>query len=94
MFFSQAALAPMALQHAREIGDENEISLAIDVVRISVVAMIFLAPLGAVIMMIFGPLLLNKIEQNEINEKRHLSILRWTSLQPVRRESQRNPMRP
>ncbi|XP_044021062.1 sodium/hydrogen exchanger 9B2-like [Aphidius gifuensis] len=89
----QAALAPMALQHARETGDENDISLAIDIVRISVISIILLAPLGAILMMIFGPILLNKIDESEITQRRHLSILRWTSLQPVRRDSTKDLIR-
>ncbi|XP_063972582.1 sodium/hydrogen exchanger 9B1-like isoform X2 [Diachasmimorpha longicaudata] len=86
----QAALAPMALEEARLIDDEKEISLAMDVVRISVVAIVFLAPLGAIIMMVSGPLLLNRLEEDEINRNRELSFLRWTSLQPVYNNRQRN----
>uniref|UniRef100_A0A0C9QX53 SLC9B2 protein n=1 Tax=Fopius arisanus TaxID=64838 RepID=A0A0C9QX53_9HYME len=86
----QAALAPMALEEARRTDDENEISIAIDVVRISVVAIVFLAPLGAVIMMVSGPLLLNRLEEDEIHRHRQLSFLRWTSLQPVHNNRQRN----
>ncbi|XP_015109039.1 putative SLC9B1-like protein SLC9B1P1 [Diachasma alloeum] len=86
----QAALAPMALEEARLTDDENEISLAMDVVRISVVAIVFLAPLGAIIMMVSGPLLLNRLEEDEINRHRELSFLRWTSLQPVNNNRQRN----
>lgn len=86
----KAALAPMALEEAWRTDDEIEISLAMDVVRISVVAIVFLAPLGAVIMMLSGPLLLNRLDEDEIHRHRELSYLRWTSLQPVYNNNQRN----
>ena len=65
--------------------DPEKIEFALDVVRISVVAIIFLAPLGAVIMMISGPLLLNKITGEEAQRQRYLSYLAMVNqLQPVR----------
>ncbi|XP_014599976.1 PREDICTED: sodium/hydrogen exchanger 9B1-like [Polistes canadensis] len=84
----QAALAPMAYQRTTE-EDPEHIELALDVVRISIVAVIFLAPLGAIIMMISGPLLLNKITMEEHERERRLSYLRIRSLQPVRTRTRR-----
>ncbi|EFN87875.1 Sodium/hydrogen exchanger-like domain-containing protein 1 [Harpegnathos saltator] len=80
----QAALAPMAFERARKEGDPAKIELALDVVRISVIAVVFLAPLGAIGMMSTGPFLLNKITIEEHQRARELSYLRIVSLQPVR----------
>lgn len=78
----------MAYQRTTE-EDPEHIELALDVVRISIVAVIFLAPLGAIIMMISGPLLLNKITMEEHERERRLSYLRIRSLQPVRTRTRR-----
>ncbi|XP_043497108.1 sodium/hydrogen exchanger 9B1-like [Polistes fuscatus] len=83
-----AGLAPMAYQRTIEENPEH-IELALDVVRISIVAVIFLAPLGAIIMMISGPLLLNKITIEEQERERRLSYLHIRSLQPVRTRRRR-----
>lgn len=78
----------MAYQRTIE-EDPEHIELALDVVRISIVAVIFLAPLGAIIMMISGPLLLNKITIEEQEKERRLSYLHIRSLQPVRTRRRR-----
>ncbi|XP_014479555.1 PREDICTED: sodium/hydrogen exchanger 9B1-like [Dinoponera quadriceps] len=80
----QAALAPMAFERARHEGDPAKIELALDVVRISVIAIVFLAPLGAMCMMNTGPFLLNKISFEEQRRERELSYMHIVSLQPVR----------
>ncbi|XP_018363833.1 PREDICTED: sodium/hydrogen exchanger 9B1-like isoform X1 [Trachymyrmex cornetzi] len=85
----QAALAPMAFERARKEGDPTKIELALDVVRISVIAIVFLAPLGAIGMMASGPYLLNKINIEEHRRERELSYLRIVALQPVRRRRKR-----
>ncbi|KYQ46953.1 Sodium/hydrogen exchanger-like domain-containing protein 1 [Trachymyrmex zeteki] len=85
----QAALAPMAFERARKEGDPTKIELALDVVRISVIAIVFLAPLGAIGMMTSGPYLLNKINIEEHRRERELSYLRIVALQPVRRRKKR-----
>ncbi|XP_032674234.1 sodium/hydrogen exchanger 9B1-like [Odontomachus brunneus] len=85
----QAALAPMAFERAREEGDPTKIELALDVVRISVIAIVFLAPLGAIGMMSAGPFLLNKISIEEQQRERELSYLHIVSLQPVRTRRKR-----
>lgn len=74
----------MAFERARKEGDPAKIELALDVVRISVVAIVFLAPLGAIAMMSTGPFLLNKISIEEQQRERELSYLHIVSLQPVR----------
>ncbi|KAJ8680470.1 hypothetical protein QAD02_016257 [Eretmocerus hayati] len=81
----QAALAPMTLEQAEKDDDPGEMEKAIDVVRLSVVSVMILAPLGAMIMMMTGPLLLNKTSYEEHQRRRELSYLRLLSLQPVRR---------
>ncbi|XP_043465121.1 sodium/hydrogen exchanger 9B1-like [Leptopilina heterotoma] len=86
----QAALAPLALEQARNAENAGDIELATDIVRLSVVAVVFLAPLGAIIMMATGPLLLNKITAEEQERKRRLSYLRMLSLQPVIKNDNRN----
>lgn len=74
----------MAFERARKEGDPVKIELALDVVRISLIAIVFLAPLGAIGMMNTGPFLLNKISIEEQQRERELSYLHIVSLQPVR----------
>ncbi|XP_071571560.1 sodium/hydrogen exchanger 9B1 [Temnothorax nylanderi] len=91
----QAALAPMAFERARKEGDPTKIELALDVVRISVIAIVFLAPLGAIGMMTSGPYLLNKISIEEHQRERELSYMRIVALQPVRtRKKTKKPAHP
>lgn len=79
----------MAFERARKEGDPEKIELALDVVRISVIAIVFLAPLGAIGMMASGPFLLNKISIEEQQRERELSYSRIVALQPVRRRKRR-----
>ncbi|XP_046834701.1 putative SLC9B1-like protein SLC9B1P1 [Vespa crabro] len=79
----QAALAPMTYERTTKENPE-QIELALDVVRISIVAIVFLAPLGAIVMMISGPILLNKLSMEEHERERRLSYFRIQSLQPIR----------
>lgn len=79
----------MAFERARKEGDPAKIELALDVVRISVIAVVFLAPLGAIGMMTTGPFLLNKISIEEQQRERELSYLHIVSLQPVRTRRKR-----
>ncbi|XP_039313905.1 sodium/hydrogen exchanger 9B1 [Solenopsis invicta] len=85
----QAALAPMAFEHARKEGDPVKIELALDVVRISVIAIVFLAPLGAFGIMTSGPYFLNKISIEEHQKERELSYMHIVALQPVRRRKKK-----
>ena len=79
----KAALAPMAMEQARSSENPKDIELAFDVVRISVMAIVFLAPLGAIIMMVTGPMLLNKITAEEERRKRQMSYVKIVNLQPA-----------
>lgn len=79
----------MAFERAREEGDPAQIDLALDVVRISVLSVVLLAPLGAICMMNTGPFLLNRITIEEHERERQLSYLRIISLQPVRKRKKR-----
>ncbi|XP_043686655.1 sodium/hydrogen exchanger 9B1-like [Vespula pensylvanica] len=79
----QAALAPMTYERTTE-ENPKQIELALDVIRMSIVAIVFLAPLGAIVMMISGPILLNKLSMEEHERERRLSYFRIRSLQPIR----------
>lgn len=84
----------MAFERARKEADPTKIELALDVVRISVIAIVFLAPLGAIAMMTSGHYLLNKISIEEHQRERELSYIRIISLQPVRtRKKTKKPAR-
>ncbi|KAG5344392.1 SL9B1 protein, partial [Acromyrmex charruanus] len=87
----QAALAPLAFEQAVKEGDPMKIELALDVVRMSVIAIIFLAPLGAIGMMSSGPYLLNKISIEEHRRERESSYLRIVALQPKRHRKRKKP---
>ncbi|XP_066582278.1 sodium/hydrogen exchanger 9B2-like [Prorops nasuta] len=80
----QAALAPMSFERSTKNGIAQNINFATDIVRMSVVSVVFMAPLGSIIMMCTGPLLLKKISPEERNRDRELSYLKIISLQPVR----------
>ncbi|KAL0132537.1 hypothetical protein PUN28_000351 [Cardiocondyla obscurior] len=81
----QAAIAPIAFEHATRENDPTRIELALEVIRISVIAIVFLAPLGAFGIMTSGPYLLRKISIEEHQRKRELSYMRIVALQPVRK---------
>ncbi|XP_046737135.1 putative SLC9B1-like protein SLC9B1P1 [Diprion similis] len=70
----QAALAPMAYEHALAKNNTRELELAEDVLKVSVLAILFLAPIGAMIMMITGPHLLSRISADAIEERRLQSL--------------------
>jgi len=74
----------MAFEQARNEDDAKKIELALDVVRISVIAIVFLAPLAAIGMMTSGPYFLNKISIEELQRERELSYMRIVAIQPVR----------
>lgn len=74
----------MAFERARKEDDPTKIELALEVVRISVIAIVFLAPLGAIGMMTAGPYFLKKISIEEVQRERALSYARIIALQPIR----------
>ncbi|KAM7364323.1 na[+]/H[+] hydrogen antiporter 2 isoform 1-T4 [Cochliomyia hominivorax] len=64
----QAALGPVALDLARSMNsDEETLSLASNVLIISVLAIIFTAPLGAILMLRLAPIWLKHSPSNEDN---------------------------
>lgn len=73
----------MAFERARKEDDPTKIELALDVMRISFITIVFLAPLGAFCMMTSGPFLLNKISIEEQQRERELSYAHTIALQPV-----------
>lgn len=79
----------MAFERARKESDAEKIELALDVVGICVIAIVFLAPLGAIGIMTTGPFLLNKISIEEYQRERQLSYARKVALQPVRTHRKR-----
>nr|XP_034184731.1 sodium/hydrogen exchanger 9B1-like [Osmia lignaria]XP_034184732.1 sodium/hydrogen exchanger 9B1-like [Osmia lignaria] len=85
----QAAMAPMAYERVRHRANGRMIELAVDVVKVSVLTMLFLAPIGAILINLTGPILLNKITKEEQRRKRELSYLRILSLQPFSHQSVR-----
>ncbi|XP_076683997.1 sodium/hydrogen exchanger 9B1 isoform X2 [Andrena cerasifolii] len=78
-----AALAPMAYE--RECSEQNmeKKQLALDIVRLSVLTILFLSPIGAFAITTSGPFLLNKITDEQYQRDRELSYLRILSLQPT-----------
>ena len=74
----------MALEQAQNDGDPEKIELANDVIQMSVLAIVFLAPLGALVMMLTGPRLLTKSTDEEHRRRRELSYVKILSLQPVK----------
>ena len=79
----------MAFERARKEDDPTQLELALDVVRMSVIAIVVLAPLGAMGMMTSGPFCLNKISIEELQRERELSYARIVALQPVMKRRRR-----
>lgn len=79
----------MAFERARKEDDPTNIELALDVVRLSVITIVFLAPLGALGVMTSGPFFLNKISIEEQKRERELSYTRIVALQPVIKRKQK-----
>lgn len=64
----QAAIGPIALDLARQRGDEDEIKFANSVLVCSVIAIIATAPLGAILMDKLGPRWLKKEEEDGVGQ--------------------------
>lgn len=79
----------MAYEHVQNKSDIEKVELALDVVRISVVTILFLAPIGAFVITFSGPILLNQINVEEHPMNTKLNYLKRLSLQPPQ-ESQRS----
>ncbi|XP_076653046.1 sodium/hydrogen exchanger 9B1 [Halictus rubicundus] len=73
----QAALGPMAFERLKAKPDNENLQMAMDVMKISVVAVFFLAPIGAFVITFSGPRLLNQItiKESELTYLRRLSLL-------------------
>nr|XP_033337795.1 sodium/hydrogen exchanger 9B1-like [Megalopta genalis] len=72
----QAALGPMAYERLREKPDHEDVQMALEVMRISVITVLFLAPVGTIAIMATGPLLLNQtaVEEDELDYLRRISL--------------------
>ncbi|XP_017756000.1 PREDICTED: sodium/hydrogen exchanger 9B1-like [Eufriesea mexicana] len=80
----QAALGPMAYEHLRSNENKLEdINVALDIVRISVITILFLAPIGSSLITFTGPVLLEQTTVEQRQRARELSYLRTLSLLPT-----------
>ncbi|XP_014232033.1 sodium/hydrogen exchanger 9B2-like [Trichogramma pretiosum] len=87
---TQAALAPMVLEEALSSGtaggeQQRRMGYVLDVVRMAVVTVLLMSPIPAVAIMIAGPRLLHRLDEEERSKQRELSLIRLLSLQPVRK---------
>ena len=73
----------MAYERESSEHDIEKKQLALDVVRLSMIAILFLSPIGAFAITTSGPYLLNKITDEEYQRDRELSYIRILSLQPT-----------
>lgn len=64
----------MAYENALSKNNTLEIDLAEEVLQVSVMAIVLLAPLGALIIMVTGPHLLNRLSNEAIIERRLQSL--------------------
>ncbi|XP_076300112.1 sodium/hydrogen exchanger 9B2-like [Lasioglossum baleicum] len=73
----KAALAPLAFERLKSIPENENLQMAMDVMKICAVAVFFLAPIGAFVITFSGPRLLNQItvEEKELNYLKKLSLL-------------------
>ncbi|XP_076756610.1 sodium/hydrogen exchanger 9B2 [Xylocopa sonorina] len=80
----QAALGPMAYERLRnDQGDPEELEMGLDIVRISVITILLLAPIGSSLITVLGPILLEKITNEQRRRDRQMSYLRILSLLPT-----------
>lgn len=77
----KAALGPLAYEQLRNNEGNEEFEMALDIVRLSVLTF-FLAPIGYFLMNYTGPILLEKITEEQRQKERELSYLRILSLLP------------
>lgn len=80
--YFKAALGPLAYERVHNKADIEKIEMALDVVRISVLTILVLAPVGAFIITFLGPILLNQISVEEQPVNSNLNYLRRLSLLP------------
>lgn len=79
----KAALGPMAYERLRNQGDYEQIDMALDLVRISVLTIVFMAPIGAALITLTGPILLDKLTDEQRERDREFSYLQLLSLLPT-----------
>ncbi|XP_017787418.1 PREDICTED: sodium/hydrogen exchanger 9B1-like [Habropoda laboriosa] len=80
----QAALGPMAYEQVRYQRENREqVEMALDILRLSVITILFLAPIGASLITIGGPLLLEQVTDEERRRDRELSYLKLVSFLPT-----------
>ncbi|CAL7942774.1 unnamed protein product [Xylocopa violacea] len=80
----QAALGPMTYERLRnDQGDPEELEMGLDIVRISVVTILLLSPLGCSLITVFGPILLEQTTDEQRRRDRQMSYLRILSLLPT-----------
>ncbi|XP_078040755.1 sodium/hydrogen exchanger 9B2 [Augochlora pura] len=72
----QAALGPMAYERLKENPEHEGVQMALEVMRISVITVLFLAPVGTVAITVTGPILLEQsvVEDEELNYLRRISL--------------------
>ncbi|KAK1116508.1 hypothetical protein K0M31_018971 [Melipona bicolor] len=79
----QAALGPMAYEHLRNEKFSEELEMAEDIVKVSVVAILFLSPIGASLISRTGPILLDRATEEQRQREREMSYLRILSFLPT-----------
>ncbi|XP_068985754.1 sodium/hydrogen exchanger 9B1-like [Bombus flavifrons] len=88
----QAALGPMAYEHLRNGEESEELQMAMDIVKVSVVTILFLSPIGASLISYTGPILLVQTTAEQRQRDRELSYLRILSFLPMSEQiHQQNP---
>lgn len=73
----------MAYEHESSERNMEKEKLALDIIRVCMVTILFLSPIGAFAMTTSGPFLLNKITDEEYQRDRELSYIRILSMQPT-----------
>ncbi|XP_043521498.1 sodium/hydrogen exchanger 9B1-like isoform X2 [Frieseomelitta varia] len=79
----QAALGPMAYEHLRNEKFSEELEMAEDIVKVSVVTILFLSPIGASLISRTGPILLSRATEEQRQREREMSYLRILSFLPT-----------
>lgn len=76
-------LGPMAYEHLRNEKFSEELEMAEDIVKASVVAILFLSPIGASLISRTGPILLDRTTEEQRQREREMSYLRILSFLPT-----------
>ena len=88
-------MGPMAYEHLRNEKFTEELGMAEDIVKISVVTILFLSPIGASLISRTGPILLSRATEEQRQREREMSYLRIlsflpTPVQPLTTDDQQN----